>query len=89
MEWLGQGLAARDTDEARAKAGDLLEDIVEGADGSAGEGVGAVAVLATQRATGQAHKNSGQASSPRFTLQRVENFGNSQCVLHSRHGRNS
>ncbi|MCY1354578.1 hypothetical protein D9M69_409610 [compost metagenome] len=86
---LCQGLAARDADITRAKPCDLLEDVVERANGPAGERVGAVAVLATQRATGQTHKNSGQAGSPRFTLQRVENFGDSQCVLHSRHGRNS
>jgi len=86
---LRQRLATGDTDVTRTETGHLLEDVVEGANGAAGERVGAVTVLATQWATGQAHKNCGQPGSPRFTLQRVENFGDSQCVLHSRHGHNS
>ncbi len=43
---------------------------------AAAEGVGAVAVLAAQRAAGEPYKYGGQASSARFTLQRVKDFGN-------------
>lgn len=65
---LGQGLATRYTDVAGPVAGNLFQDVFEGAHGAATEGVGAVTVLATQGATGQAHKNRGQASGSRFTL---------------------
>jgi len=73
---LCQGLATRDADITRPVTGHLLKDVFKGAHGAAAEGVGAVAVLATQRATGEAYKDSGQASSARFTLQRVKDFGN-------------
>ena len=44
-------------------------------DGATGEGIGTVAVLAAQGATGQAHEYRGQPSRSRFTLQRVKDFG--------------
>ena len=68
-------MATRDADITRPVTGHLLKDVFKGAHGAAAEGVGAVAVLATQRATGEAHKYSGQPGSARFTLQRVKNFG--------------
>src|SRR5690606_15498245 len=73
---LGQWLATGDADVTRLEAGDLLEDRIEAANGAATEGIGTVAVLAAQGATGEAHEYRGQPSRSRFTLQRVKDFGN-------------
>ncbi|MNZ80122.1 hypothetical protein D3C78_987500 [compost metagenome] len=72
---LGQWLATGDADVARLEAGDLLKDRIEGADGTATEGIGTVTVLAAQGATGEAHEYRGQPSRSRFTLQGVKDFG--------------
>ena len=68
---LRQWLAARYTDVARPVTGNLLQDVIQGAYGAAAESIGAVTVLATQGAAGEPYEYGGQASSARFTLQRV------------------
>ena len=65
---LRQRLTAGHADVARPVTGNLFKDVFKGSHGAATEGVGAVTVLATQGATGQAHKYCGQAGRSRFTL---------------------
>ncbi|MNM93790.1 hypothetical protein D3C81_1061740 [compost metagenome] len=72
---LGQRFATGYADITRLEASDLFEDRIKGADTAAAERVLAVAVLATQRAAGEANEYRGQPSGTRFTLQRVKNFG--------------
>ncbi|MNY14028.1 hypothetical protein D3C86_1471890 [compost metagenome] len=82
-QWLATGHA----DVARPVTGNLFDDGVQGHDFAAAEGVSGVAVLAAQGAAGQANEHGRQAGGARLALQRVENLGNSQGILHISHGR--
>src|SRR5690606_8226546 len=66
---LRQRLATGDADVADTVPRDLGEDAVVVPPLAAMEGVGGVAVLAAQRATGQAHEHRRPADAPRLALQ--------------------
>ncbi|MCY1273416.1 hypothetical protein D9M70_220250 [compost metagenome] len=84
---LGQRLATGDADVARLVGGDALEDGVERHDLATAERVGGVAILTAQGAAGEAHEDRRQAGGTCFPLQRVENLGDSQGLMHISHGR--
>src|ERR1700741_5120455 len=72
---LRQRLATGDADVADALPGDFGEDVVDRPPLAAVEGVRGIAVLAAQRAAGQAHEDRGPARLAGLALQRKEDFG--------------
>src|SRR5690606_26761698 len=86
--WLSQRLPAGDADIARLVGGDALENRFERHDFTTAERVGGIAVLTAQGAAGQAYEHSGQTTGACLPLQRVENLGYSQGMVHISHGRN-
>src|SRR5690606_35175426 len=80
---LRQRLAAGDADMAHAMARDLRQDVVDLPPLPAVEGVGGVAVLAAQRAAGQAHEHGRPAGGVGLALERKEDLGDPQAVLRS------
>ncbi len=72
----------RHADVAGLVGGNPLENGVQANDVAAAEGIGGIAIVTAQGAAGQAHEDRRQAGGTCFPLQRVENLGDAQGLLH-------
>ena len=84
---LRQRFAAGDADMAHVVGGDFVQDAVDVAPFAAVEGVGGIAILAAQRAAGQAHEHGRPSGVAGFALQRQEDFGDFEAVRRRGDGR--